>query len=200
MRYIVADNHNGFTLVEFIVIMGIFAIMVGVVMFNFNGFRSNVTSENLAQDIALSIRQIQSSAGAGLSTDDPETEIRQGIYFPVESGAYKNEFILFRDDIVSNNTYDDGEAIDIVRIQTPDTITEIFYGETIDSARQQLSGEPLAITFGRYRTSATFSDATGDTDTAGVVRIQIISPDGTQIRYISVTRIGEVSVQSEASQ
>ena len=73
---------EGFTLVEFIVIMAIFAVMVGVVLFNFTGFRSKITLDNLAQDIAISIRQIQTSAGASISTtDSPEDEIPRGIFF-----------------------------------------------------------------------------------------------------------------------
>jgi prepilin-type N-terminal cleavage/methylation domain-containing protein len=51
--------HKGFTLIEFVVIISIFAIMAGVALVNFSGFRSNVGLNNLAHDIALTIRQAQ---------------------------------------------------------------------------------------------------------------------------------------------
>lgn len=189
---------KGFTLVEFIVIMGIFAIMVGVIIFNFNGFRSTVTLDNLAQDIALSVRQIQTSAGASLSSGNPEDEVARGIYFPVaDDGHYDNKFILFVDNY-ENGTFDQGqgEELDTVNIQTADKISGIFYGpDNIASAVNELTGQPVSITFGRFKTSATFSDPSGTVNTQGMVRIKVTSADGTQSRFISITKIGQVSVQ-----
>lgn len=186
----------GFTLVEFIVIMAIFAIMVGVVLFNFTGFRSKITLDNLAQDIALSIRQVQASAGASISTDEPTTEIPQGIYFPVENGVYAKKFILFRDD-VTDGLFGDGDTlIDTINIQTPDVITAVWYGNSIDESDNQMVA-PLGITFKRFKTEATFVDTPLElTATAGVVRIQVTSPDGKRIDMITVSRLGQVSVQS----
>ena len=90
-------TQSGFTLVEFIVIMSIFTVMVGVVLFNFNNFRSAVTLENLAHDIALSIRQVQTAAGASISSGDPTEEVPRGIYFPTTDGVYDSKFVLFQD-------------------------------------------------------------------------------------------------------
>lgn len=194
------QTSKGFTLVEFIVIMGIFAIMVGVIIFNFNGFRSSVTLDNLAQDIALSVRQIQTSAGASLSSDgSPETEKPRGIYFPVgDDGHYKNEFILFVDDY-QNGTFDQGQdqELDTIRIQTADKISGVFYGDNITSAENELTGQPVSITFGRFKTSATFYDPLGMITAAGVVRIKVTSADETRSRYISIFKTGQVSVQVE---
>ena len=141
---VLSRNDNGFTLVEFIVIMAIFAVMVGVVLFNFTGFRSRITLDNLAQDIALSVRQIQTSAGASISSsDDPQNEIPRGIYFPIDgdTGTYAAQFILFQD-YDGSGTYSPNiipsELIDTVSIQTPDRIVDILYGSNMSGVLTSL--------------------------------------------------------------
>ncbi len=52
-------NEKGFSLVEFIVILTIFSIMTSVSLFNYNKHQSILEESNLAQDIALTIRQAQ---------------------------------------------------------------------------------------------------------------------------------------------
>ena len=193
---------KGFTLVEFIVIMGIFAIMVGVIIFNFNGFRSTVTLDNLAQDIALSVRQIQTSAGASLSSSisgNPEEEVARGIYFSVDNdGRYENKFVLFID-YDGDGRLSPNEELDTINIQTSDKISGIFYGpDNIASAVNELTGQPVGITFGRFKTAATFSDPSATVNTQGIIRIKVTSADGTQSRFISIAKIGQVSVQVEA--
>ena len=190
----------GFTLVEFIVIMAIFAVMVGVVLFNFTGFRSRVTLDNLAQDIALSIRNIQTSAGASISTDRPESEIPRGIYFPYSSelGTYDTKFILFQDNDGSG-VYDAGEEIDTIVLQTPDRITDIVYGSDLTTLMAPIGNESLGITFRRFTTSATFRDSSlnESVTNAGVIRIKISSPDRQLSRFITISKIGQVSVQND---
>ena len=73
------NNHQaGFTLVEFIVVLVIFAIMSTVSIFNYNGYRRTIQETNISQDIALSIRQAQvygissSDRIVGGGTIDPE--------------------------------------------------------------------------------------------------------------------------------
>ena len=174
--------------------MAIFAVMTGVIMFNFNGFRSTITLDNLAQDIALSIRHVQVGGGAAISTNDPsQDEIQQGIYFPMTNGQYDKQFILFRDSN-NNHLYDQGEEFDTIVIKTPDIIKEVDYGDSIDFASNVLN-DSLGILFGRYKTSATFATSSSDLP-AGVVRILVVSSDGTSGRYISVSKIGQVSIQN----
>ena len=60
MKEIKGFAPKGFTLIEFVVIISIFAIMAGIALVNFAGFRSNVGSSTLAHDIALTIRSVVS--------------------------------------------------------------------------------------------------------------------------------------------
>lgn len=196
---------QGFTLVEFIVIMAIFAVMVGVVLFNFTGFRSKITLDNLSQDIALSIRQIQASAGAAISSsEDPQDEIPRGIYFPIDgsTGSYAAQFILFQD-LDRSGSYSPNnvpsELIDTINIQTPDRIVDILYGPDMSSVLTSLGLQPLSITFRRYSTGATFADPSGSVAGSGIVRIKVTSVDGEISRFITISKIGQVSVQAEVT-
>ena len=190
----------GFTLVEFIVIMAIFAVMVGVVLFNFTGFRSKITLDNLAQDIALSIRNVQTSAGASISSDgNPTLEIQRGIYFPYSSelGTYESRFIIFQDND-GNGLYDAGEEIDSIALQTLDRITDITYGSDRESILSSLGSQSLGITFRRFTTTALFAASFDNSVTnAGVVRIKVSSPDKSLSRFITISKIGQVSVEPE---
>lgn len=194
---------SGFTLVEFIVIMAIFAVMVGVVLFNFTGFRSKVTLDNLAQDIALSVRNIQTSAGASISPgDNPENEIPRGIYFPYspDLGTYDAKFITFQDND-RNGLYDAGEEIDTIVLQTPDRITDILYGSDLATLMTPIGSQSLGITFRRFTTGATFTDSSfsESVTNAGVIRIKVSSADRQLSRFITISKIGQVSVQNDSA-
>jgi prepilin-type N-terminal cleavage/methylation domain-containing protein len=60
-----ASRNSGFTFVELIIVISIFAVLSSVVMFNFTDFSSNVKLQNLVQDVALQIRQAQLSGSSG---------------------------------------------------------------------------------------------------------------------------------------
>jgi prepilin-type N-terminal cleavage/methylation domain-containing protein len=83
----------GFTLIELVVIIAIFAIMSSVLLFNFRGFNKNVERNNLAQDMALLIRKTQ-SYGISSSTLDANTltetntlPSRYGLLFDYDASA-----------------------------------------------------------------------------------------------------------------
>ncbi len=103
-------GNKGFTLIEFVVIISIFAIMAGVALVNFAGFRSNVGLNNLSHDIALTIRQAQvfgwsgktDSLGqnnenvvqlAGNDANGNPVRFADGVYFKYENNAFAKEEI-----------------------------------------------------------------------------------------------------------
>lgn len=57
--YLKKNNEQGFSLIEFIVVLTIFSIMSGTSLFNFNKYQNNIEQTNIAQDIALTFRQAQ---------------------------------------------------------------------------------------------------------------------------------------------
>jgi len=52
-------TNAGFSLIELIVVMGIFTIITSVIMFNYGRFSSNLVVTNLAYEAALAVRQAQ---------------------------------------------------------------------------------------------------------------------------------------------
>lgn len=200
----VSKHHDAFTLVEFIVIMSIFAVMVGVVMFNFNGFRSAVTLDNLAHDIGISIRQIQTNSGASLSGDLPEIETPRGISFtrdPENTAQFAPEFTLFKD-IDGNGIFDEGydEKIDTVKIQTADRITAINYTDTNLFTIQSIEADKVGITFKRYKTDARFATNEDLNLSTPELTIIVAAPDDnnggpSRTRTVTVSKIGQVSIK-----
>ncbi len=118
------NKKSGFSIIEFIVVMSIFAIMSGVSLFNYNEYRNKIEEMNIAQDIALSVRQAQlygisaSNRDVGQSFEDTQdesdffstsvvditnnTSIR-GVAFDAQ-----NKKITLFEDVNQNNTYNSG--------------------------------------------------------------------------------------------
>lgn len=66
---VIKQSQRGVTLIELIVVIGIFAVVSSVLMFNYSDFNSNISIRNLAQEVALSIRKAQTYATSVQSID-----------------------------------------------------------------------------------------------------------------------------------
>ena len=51
--------NSGITIIELLVVISIFIIISGITIFNYSKFKSTATLQNLADDIALSVRRVQ---------------------------------------------------------------------------------------------------------------------------------------------
>ncbi|MCF7831273.1 MAG: prepilin-type N-terminal cleavage/methylation domain-containing protein [Candidatus Pacebacteria bacterium] len=94
------NQSTGFTLVEFIVIISIFAIIATVSLFNSGSFNRHTAMQNLTHDIALVIRQAQ-NYGMGSTASDIDANNRYPIAVQFQRDLGNNKFlsemILFRD-------------------------------------------------------------------------------------------------------
>ena len=99
---------QGLTLVELIVVLGIVAVVSGVILFNYNGFKGTATTRALAQEVALAIRKAQTYATSVQSVDNTGGDVATfpafGISFSNENDTSsgvgqpsKKQFILFAD-------------------------------------------------------------------------------------------------------
>jgi prepilin-type N-terminal cleavage/methylation domain-containing protein len=179
--------NKGFTLIEFIVIMIIFSIMASVALFNFQGFRNNISLTNLAHDLALTIRQAQVfgiSASDSISIGGSQS---RGIYF--EYDDTENEFIktftLFSD-VIRDGKYDENDdaIVDQITINSNDSIARIEDSSGNDIPRD------VHITFTRPDPDAYITDAVNVYDH---IMIYIIAEDGRE-KTVEVFRNGQIRV------
>ena len=84
------QKNKGFTLVEMIMVIGIFIFLTAITVFNYGDFNSDVTLTNLAYEVALEIRQAQTYAlgvrAAGIDSGlsgRSEFEKPFGVYFNI---------------------------------------------------------------------------------------------------------------------
>ena len=115
--------HKGFSLVELIVILSLFAIMASIVTFDFSQYQKNIERVNLATDIALSFRQMQvygissSNRVVGGSSFEEDSDlvstlvnqdlIQDTSYYGVELDIDSQTITLFQEMGGSSNEYDD---------------------------------------------------------------------------------------------
>ncbi len=108
----------GFTIVELIVVMSIFAILAGTVIFRYKDFGASIDLQNTTQEIALKIQQAQNDAIAGKypalitsggsTQSSPSTGWRPsyGVYFN-NSAQYEKKLVYFFD----RNDYSSGAPL-----------------------------------------------------------------------------------------
>jgi len=131
------------TLVELMVVLAIFIIITGLVIFDYGSFRSVTSTQNLANDIALSIRKAQSYA-IGVRGIGTNFLIRHGVHFSTnpntsepQSGSNKS-FVLFTDNVVLDGEYNIGECAspsisecqEILTISGADKISGFYFDDS----------------------------------------------------------------------
>ena len=95
-----AGATGGFTLIELLACLGIFAVVTGVVLFNYGQFNSNVLITNYAYDVALTIRQAQvyGVAVRGRTTSSGTVfGSSYGVHFEATPGTPLNSFVSYAD-------------------------------------------------------------------------------------------------------
>lgn len=211
-------KHQGFTLVEFIVIISIFAIMAAVALFNFTGFRSSVGLNNLAHDIGLTIRQAQ-VFGWGNQTQDTNQVIQleggtdsgnpiryaEGVHF---TQADPKQFILYRKTSPTAPQYYDTSdiIIDTIKVTGQNSIAGFFKASNKNDL-MLVAGNPgpaataiggdLSLAFTRPKPEAAIFDGIATiahpNDYIGIY----IKADNDMVfsHVIIVSRMGEIDVQ-----
>ncbi len=106
------------TYVELIVVLSIFAIITGTVIFNYKDFQKKIDIKNLANDIALKIVEAQKNSTSGrlmlnkTPWESPPLPLpwkpSYGLYFnPVDDGANTgNQIFYYFTDLDQNKKYD----------------------------------------------------------------------------------------------
>jgi prepilin-type N-terminal cleavage/methylation domain-containing protein len=109
----------GFTMIELLVVLGIFAVIMGVALFNQASLSSNVLITNLAYETALAVREAQTygisvKSTASSTLDESTFDKGYGAFFDTSNN---NQIIVFGDSDGSNSYTDSSEIQSVYRIQ-----------------------------------------------------------------------------------
>lgn len=212
------NYQKGMTLIEMLMVVSIFMIISTMILFNYGKFESSISLQNLADDIALSIREAQSYAiGArGIpygNVDDPDIFFKNyGIHFtktsPLNSsliGGSIKSFVFFVD-VNNNGIYDydtgemtcgqlineDNECYKVINISSADYIKEIT---------TNLSTAPASanILFSRPYPESFFcigNDPNCSKDpTVSFVKIELENPRTDKTKTVTITNTGQIVVK-----
>ncbi|MBK5215265.1 MAG: prepilin-type N-terminal cleavage/methylation domain-containing protein [Candidatus Pacebacteria bacterium] len=213
--------NKGVTLVELLVVIFIFVIISGITIFDYGKFRSSLSIQNLADDIALSVRKAQGYA-IGVHSTDSVFDVGYGVHFtvnPLPVGTYSGTnkaFILFADmDVVQNKMYDyntvcgapttGSECLEVLNIASTDKILGIKYyvgGYLVDKTLPATG--TLDIVFKRPNPEPVFCYKSAVTNTScdameGISYIQIIlatSEIPVTTKTVTISNNGQISVSN----
>lgn len=207
MRRIRARN-AGFTLIEMLVVIGIIVVISGVIFANNVRFGGVVQLQNLAYDIALSIRQAQVY---GISVQRfQQTSTFAAAYGMHFESSSPNIFVLFGDvNPPLNGIYDPGggvpELVQSTNIQSGYTVAYLFVTPPGGSESATGTVTSLDVTYRRPNPDAYISkngdvltfNAQGKLTGGNIneqARIVVRSPRG-DLKSIVVSSNGQISVQ-----
>jgi type II secretory pathway pseudopilin PulG len=194
------NTKSGFTIVELVVSIGIFAMMSALLLAKYGNFNQGVILTNLAYDVALTIRNAQSYGlnvksatrvtndfskpfGVRLSCDTTTTTI--------QANGADNTYFIFYSDTNTNGIYDSGDGVISTTFYTRGARTGPIY-TTDDPGVCDPASRYVDIVFKRPDPNAIIKVNGGATALSNIY-ITVKALDGST-RKILVNSNGQISV------
>ncbi len=211
-KFELASKQRGMTLVELLVVLAIFFIVAGLTIFDYGRFRSSVSLQNLADDIALSIRRAQNYAIGVKSANPSAFDSGYGIHFSTNlysssdarAGSNKS-FVIFAD-LDGSHTYNyttstsaicdvstitaGEECVDLLSINTADSIYQIC-----PDGNNCVNSGFADITFLRPNPDAFICVDGACSSSLSSVDIVVRNTASGDTKTISVSNIGQISIR-----
>lgn len=182
------EHSRGMTYVELIVVLSIFSIITGTIIFNYKQFQQKVDLANLANDIGLKLVDAQKSSTAGeipfgKVPNPPPGEAWKpsyGLNFEFSPGSVSSIFYYFSDldqnkyfDGITNNCPSTGgssECLDIINTTQGYGITNIriYYNDPDFEYTEVTSETDVSISFTRPGSAASIKMDGYDTQQGGI--------------------------------
>ncbi len=188
-------RHNkttlGFTMVELLVVLGIFSVMTGVVLGKYRTYNTNALFANASEDIVLALRQAQ-VYGVGVKGSSGNFDVPYGVYFNTDA-TNKNGLKFFAD--LNNNklfdaTEDTGLTILAVKWANSISITSLlcdgFACGTTNGA---------TVTFKRPNPDAFIANTTPQPTSKGLLTITLADSNTTKTATLKISSAGQISLQ-----
>ena len=209
-KFVSRNYKKGMSYVELIVVLSIFSLLSGVIIYNYQGFQSKVDIKSLANDIALKIVDAQKTSLSGQlpqATFASDWKPSYGVFFDLysKSSSFDNKgFVYFVDldqdgmtvGCTSKKDGDGGtECLEKVSLTKNNIISKlvVFY-QSDPNNPSPLKDADLAITFSRPSSSAVFYSLGAKLEDVSHVEITTISPDSSSQAVIRVYSSGRIQV------
>ena len=180
---------RGFTLVELMVSIGIFALMTALVVVKYGTFNQSVLLTNLAYDVALTVRTSQTYGLSVKAASDSGSSYSSPTYaYGVNIGTTGNTQFTLYADLNSDLSYDSGEEISTYSIKRGAVVNRVCADYGNDCT---LGTNTLDILFKRPDPQAII--CVGTTCDYDVAKIELKATDG-NVRTVVVRRNGQISV------
>jgi len=207
------DKYNsGLTLIELLVVISIFAIITSITIFNYGKFNSSSSLQNLADDIALTIRRAQGYAvgvrglgdefgygyGIHFSTNPNVSDLAVGsnksfILF-MDMGASPDKSYGYNDDKTCGNPSSANECVEILSIKSSDKIDAIYLNDDFSSPLDP--SYAIDILFKRPNPEPTFC-IDMYCENISSVKIKILSENDSDVyKIVTVFNNGQISVSN----
>jgi prepilin-type N-terminal cleavage/methylation domain-containing protein len=191
---------KGFTIVELIVSVAIFAVMTALVVAKYGTFNQNTLVTNVAYDMALSIRTAQ-TYGLSVKSADPSSNAfnsAYGIHFDMSSSK-PNKFIFFTDTNKTGVYMGQSEDITTFTLNQNTYISKIcMSGDATSCVYTFGAGSPtfLDVTYRRPNPDAVFYTSTDplNPDLDPVALVTVTSSDGSYNQVVYIRKNGQISV------
>lgn len=189
-------SSRGFSLVELLVVTGIFVIITGIILANNSLFGSIVVLENLTYDVALSVRHAQLYGIAVRRFGSSDYNVGYGIHFG-DATSYQ----LFADSLQGNGIYDCPneslcELVESTTIAGGHRISDLCVRGS-GSSTYSCGKSSIDILFKRPEPDAYILASTGgiqDGVSYDAAQIVLSSPRG-QTKRVDIERSGQIAVQ-----
>lgn len=188
---------RGFSLIELLVVTAIFIIISSIVLASHSRFGGQVVLENMAYDVALSVRHAQLYGIAVRRFGADTFDVGYGMHF-----AAATSYQLFADSLNENGIYDCPVPGNVASCELVES-TSIIGGNTITSLCVRPTGvgnfvcdkTSLDILFRRPEPDAYIRADTLAAPTYEAAQIILTSPAGQQ-RAVIIEQTGQISVQA----
>lgn len=198
------QKNKGFSIIEMIVVVAIFSIISGIVLWNYGRFSSNLVITNLAYQAALAVREAQVY---GISVKQTKTGASFSAAYGVWFTATNNQQFYLFSDANGNHLYDvANETEDIYKLNGSSKISQICaigisvtYCSNIAAVPGSYALNGLSVVFSRPNPDANIYVYDGASIVNAAFQkteIQFSSTNGDKVSRLTVTNTGQISIDT----